>query len=207
MKNFVRHLSSFIAPIVMCFVLPFLIVLFERKLLVQPVITPSISLLIIGLVISVVGLILLIVTIRMFIMIGNGTIMPWDPTKKLIIVSLYRHVRNPMILNIIIIQVGEAILFASYGIALLAILNFVINTIYFIYSEEPGLEKRFGEEYIEYKKNVPRWIPRLKPWQPTGKHEITPHSLRKRHLTRNDKTRLTPGCNRFAPPPRGSANG
>jgi protein-S-isoprenylcysteine O-methyltransferase Ste14 len=101
----------------------------------------------------------------MFILIGNGTIMPWDPTKKLIVVSLYSHVRNPMILSLIILQVGEAVLFASNGIAVLAILNFVINTIYFIYSEEPGLEKRFGEEYIEYKKNVPRWIPRLTPWQ------------------------------------------
>jgi protein-S-isoprenylcysteine O-methyltransferase Ste14 len=122
--------------------------------------------LIIGLVIGVVGLILFIMTIRMFIMIGNGSIMPWDPTRKLIIVSLYSYVRNPMILSLIIILVGESISFASYGIALLAVLNFVINTIYFIYSEEPGLEKRFGEEYIEYKKNVPRWIPRLKPWPP-----------------------------------------
>jgi len=151
----------------MCFVLPFFITLFERRLLVNPVVTPSISLFIFGLIIIVVGLILLIMTIRMFIFIGSGTIMPWDPTKKLIVLRPYNHVRNPMILGIIIIQIGEAISFASYGIVLLAALNFVINTIYFIYSEEPGLEKRFGEEYIQYKKNVPRWIPRLKPWQPT----------------------------------------
>jgi len=165
MKNILRHLSSFVAPIVMGFVLPYFIVLFERQSSVQSAITSSTSLLIIGLAICVVGLVLLIATIRMFILIGNGTIMPWDPTKKLIVVSLYSHVRNPMILSLIILQVGEAVLFASNGIAVLAILNFVINTIYFIYSEEPGLEKRFGEEYIEYKKNVPRWIPRLTPWQ------------------------------------------
>jgi protein-S-isoprenylcysteine O-methyltransferase Ste14 len=155
MKKILRHLSSFIAPIVMCIVIPFLIVVFERQFFDRPVITPTTSLSVVGLVICVVGLILLIVTIRMFIMIGNGTIMPWDPTKKLITMSLYSHVRNPLILSLIIILVGEAILFASYGIALLATLNFVINTIYFIFSEEPGLEKRFGEEYIEYKKNVP----------------------------------------------------
>jgi protein-S-isoprenylcysteine O-methyltransferase Ste14 len=102
----------------------------------------------------------------MFIMIGNGTIMPWDPTRKLITASLYGHVRNPMILSLITMLVGESIMFASYGIALFAILNFVINTIYFIFSEEPGLEKRFGEEYVEYKNNVPRWVPRLRPWRP-----------------------------------------
>jgi protein-S-isoprenylcysteine O-methyltransferase Ste14 len=71
-----------------------------------------------------------------------------------------------MIMGVITIQVGEAILFASRGIAYLAILFFVINHIYFIFYEEPGLENRFGTEYFEYKKNVPRWIPRLKPWQP-----------------------------------------
>jgi protein-S-isoprenylcysteine O-methyltransferase Ste14 len=72
-----------------------------------------------------------------------------------------------MILSVMTIQVGEATLFASKGIALLAVLFFVINTLYFITSEEPGLEKRFGEEYNEYKRNVPRWIPRLKPWKPS----------------------------------------
>ena len=167
MKNILRHLSSFIAPIVVCIVIPFLIVVYERQFFDRPVITPTTGLAVVGLVICVAGLILLITTIRMFIMIGKGTIMPWDPTRNLIIVSLYGHVRNPMILSLIIILVGEAILFASYGIALLATLNFVINTIYFIFFEEPGLVKRFGEEYLEYKRNVPRWVPRLKPWRPT----------------------------------------
>lgn len=151
----------------MAVVLPFVIVVFERPPLVRPVTAASISLWTIGLVMGVVGLVLLVMTIRTFIMVGNGTIMPWDPTRKLVMVGLYRHVRNPMILSVVTMQVGEAILFASYGIALLAILNMVVNTIYFIYSEEPGLEKRFGEEYVEYKKNVRRWIPRVKPWQPT----------------------------------------
>jgi protein-S-isoprenylcysteine O-methyltransferase Ste14 len=71
-----------------------------------------------------------------------------------------------MILSVILIVAGEAILFASYLLGLLAVLFFVVNTIYFIVSEEPGLEKRFGVEYVEYKKHVPRWIPRFSPWHP-----------------------------------------
>ena len=133
---------------------------------VQTAITSSIGLLILGLAIIVIGLVLFIATVRMFVLIGNGTIMPWDPTRKLIVASLYCYVRNPMILSLIILQIGEAVLFASYGIAALALFNFILNTIYFILSEEPGLEKRFGHEYVEYKKNVPRWIPRFKPWRP-----------------------------------------
>jgi len=167
MKNMLRHASSFIAPVMMCFLVPLLIVLYEHRSSTDPVITPLVVLFIIGLVICAAGLALLIEAIRLFILIGNGTIMPWDPTKKLIVVSLYRHVRNPMILSIVILQIGEAVVFGSLGIAILAVVNFVVNTIYFIASEEPGLEKRFGEEYREYKKNVPRWFPRLSPWKPS----------------------------------------
>ena len=166
MRNILRLLSSFIAPVLLCFVLPYFLIRFEHRITGYSMFATSILLWVIGLVLCASGLGLAIVTIRMFILIGDGTIMPWDPTRGLIVASLYSRVRNPLILSLFILLIGEAILFVSYGIALVAILFFVINTIYFIYSEEPGLERRFGEEYIEYKKNVPRWIPRLKPWRP-----------------------------------------
>ena len=41
---------------------------------------------------------------------------------------------------------------------------FLLNTIYLIRVEEPALERRFGEDYRRYKANVPRWIPRVAPW-------------------------------------------
>jgi protein-S-isoprenylcysteine O-methyltransferase Ste14 len=102
----------------------------------------------------------------MIILIGNGTIMPWDPSRKLVSGSFYGYVRNPMILSLIVIEVGEALLFNSYWLALLAFVFYLINAICFQIAEELCLEKRFGQEYVEYKKNVPRWIPRLKPWNP-----------------------------------------
>jgi protein-S-isoprenylcysteine O-methyltransferase Ste14 len=165
MKKILRHLSSFAAPVIVCVVIPYLILRFEQRSPI-PEVTASISLLIAGMVICTAGLALFILCVRMFILIGNGTIMPWDPTRKLITSSLYGYVRNPMILSVIIMVVGEAVLFDSYGIAVLAIFFYALNTIYFIFSEEPSLEKRFGAVYVEYKKNVPRWIPRLKPWRP-----------------------------------------
>ena len=97
----------------------------------------------------------------MIILIGNGTIMPWDPTRKLVVAGDYRYVRNPMILSVITIEVGEALLFASIWLGLIALLFFAINHVYY-FSEEPGLEKRFGQEYLVYKNNVPRWFPRIK---------------------------------------------
>jgi protein-S-isoprenylcysteine O-methyltransferase Ste14 len=101
---------------------------------------------------------------------GKGTIMPWDPSHRLVVAGIYQYVRNPMILSVIMIVAGEALLFASIWLGLVALIFFAINHVYFILSEEPGLEKRFGEEYMEYKKNVPRWIPRLRPWKPGQKN-------------------------------------
>jgi protein-S-isoprenylcysteine O-methyltransferase Ste14 len=166
MKNILRHALSFIAPFLMCFIIPGLIIRLESTIPSIPVISRSKNLLIAGAILISLGLYVLIKTIVVFIKVGNGTIMPWDPSKKFILVSPYTFVRNPMILSVIIILVGEAILFGSIGTAVLAGLNLVINTIYFKYSEEPGLVERFGNEYTEYMSNVPRWIPRLKPWKP-----------------------------------------
>lgn len=114
------------------------------------------------------GLTIMFLTIRMFIRIGRGTLAPWSPTRKLVTRSLYSHVRNPMILGVNTVLVGETIVFRSMNIGIWAASFFIINTVYFILSEEPGLKKRFGEEYEEYKRNVPRWIPRWKPWKPPG---------------------------------------
>jgi len=149
----------------MGFVLPYLIAAWGQPGFVARV-APSPALRTVGGLVCAAGLALLVAAIRMFILIGRGTIMPWDPTRRLIVAGLYQYVRNPMILGVLILQVGWSILFASRGVALLALVFYVVNTVYFVFSEEPGLEKRFGNEYREYKKNVPRWIPRIRPWRP-----------------------------------------
>jgi protein-S-isoprenylcysteine O-methyltransferase Ste14 len=33
--------------------------------------------------------------------------------------------------------------------------------------EEPHLVGRYGDEYVEYRRNVPRWIPRISAWDPS----------------------------------------
>ncbi len=70
-----------------------------------------------------------------------------------------------MISSVLIILLGEALIFSSIELFALFIFFFILNHIYFVYSEEPGLIKRFGDDYVEYMKNVPRWIPRLTPWE------------------------------------------
>ena len=96
----------------------------------------------------------------------DGTLAPWSPTRKLIIRGLYAYVRNPMILGVLTVLIGESLAIMSLRIIIWAVIFFIMNNIYFILYEEPNLEKKFGDEYREYKNNVPRWLPRVKPFKP-----------------------------------------
>lgn len=99
--------------------------------------------------------------VSLFARVGQGTLAPWDPTQKLVAAGPYRYVRNPMISGVALMLVGQALIRGSWVIALWAGTFILINHIYFVLSEEPGLERRFGESYRAYKANVPRWVPRL----------------------------------------------
>jgi protein-S-isoprenylcysteine O-methyltransferase Ste14 len=113
------------------------------------------------------GLLLWAWTVRLLARIGKGTLAPWDPTRELVVAGPYRHVRNPMIVAVLVVLMGEGLLLGSPGVAAWAILFFASNAVFFAVVEEPGLERRFGDEYRLYKGNVPRWWPRGTPWSPS----------------------------------------
>jgi protein-S-isoprenylcysteine O-methyltransferase Ste14 len=163
-----KQLSPLLLPFVVIVLVPFIILYFYKIPL-----TSYQGILLdlqfaIGLILIVAGLCGLAWTIGLFTRVGEGTLAPWDPTKKLVVRGPYAYARNPMITSVIAVLVGEAFLLSSWSILLWAVTVFLVNHIYFIFSEEPGLEKRFEEEYEIYKKNVPRWLPRLNPWKPAA---------------------------------------
>ena len=108
------------------------------------------------------GLALFAWTVSLFVRIGRGTLAPWDPTRRLVAAGPYRYVRNPMITAVLTVLVGEAVLFASAALAVWCALFFAINSLWFVLYEEPGLERRFGADYREYRRRVPRWLPRFR---------------------------------------------
>ena len=110
------------------------------------------------------GLPLMVATIRLFMAVGKGTLAPWNPTQRLVVQGIYRHVRNPMISGVFCVLLGEAVLAASLPLFCWFLVFVVANAVYIPLAEEPGLVKRFGDEYLAYKQSVPRWIPRLTPW-------------------------------------------
>ena len=118
------------------------------------------------------GIAILVHTIRLLALRGQGTLAPWDPTRKLVVHSVYRHVRNPMISGVLAILLGEALLLGSLAVLGWFTLFLVVNLVYMPLVEERALERRFGTEYTRYRENVPAWIPGLRPWDtdsPPGK--------------------------------------
>ena len=110
----------------------------------------------------VIGAALFVSTLYLFATAGRGTLAPWDPPARLVVRGPYRLVRNPMISGVLLIIVAEALYFRSASIGVWAAAFFLINAIYLPLVEEPGLERRFGEEYLAYKREVPRLIPSLR---------------------------------------------
>lgn len=114
-----------------------------------------------GLVLMFVGFAVWLWTVVLFQRIGRGTLAAWDPTSRLVVAGPYRYVRNPMISAVATFLLGEAIFLGSPWIGIWAAIFIAVNFAYFVLVEEPGLERRFGPEYLVYKRNTARWIPNL----------------------------------------------
>lgn len=93
----------------------------------------------------------------------KGTPVPFNPPPKLVTTGPYAHVRNPMLTGVFILFFGLGVLFRSFSLVLIFTPLFVLlNVLELKTVEESELEKRLGKEYLEYKKRVPMFIPRLK---------------------------------------------
>ncbi len=117
-----------------------------------------------GIGLMIAGCVMLVLTVRLLATVGDGTLAPWDPTRRLVVVGVYRYVRNPMISGVMCVLLGEALAFASGWLLGWFALFVIVNAVYIPLVEEPGLLRRFGEDYLVYKQHVPRWIPRWRAW-------------------------------------------
>ena len=164
-----RHLKAVVLlPVMVTVVIPAILLLFTESLQVYPIAMTSV---VIGSFFIVAGFLLLYRSTLLFAIMGQGTLAPWDPPSHFVVAGCYQYVRNPMILGVLIMLLGEAIASGSVLLGTWFILFWIGNHIYFIRTEEPDLVQRFGEEYNLYMEHVPRWIPRLKPWSPDSEFQ------------------------------------
>ena len=119
----------------------------------------------IGTLLIAAGAVVLVDAFVRFAVEGTGTPAPVAPTQELVVSGLYRHVRNPMYLAVGATIVGQALLLGR-PVLLLYAAAFAVAVFAFVRGyEEPTLTRRFGTRYEDYRRAVPGWWPRRRPWR------------------------------------------
>jgi protein-S-isoprenylcysteine O-methyltransferase Ste14 len=112
-----------------------------------------------GVLVLAAGGVLVLETTARFALQGRGTPAPWAPPERFVERGSYRFVRSPMYLGVILLILGQALLLGReilFGWAVVAWLIFEVSLVTW---EEPGLRRRFGDSYEDYRRRVRRWIP------------------------------------------------
>jgi protein-S-isoprenylcysteine O-methyltransferase Ste14 len=109
-----------------------------------------------------IGLFLMIWSVATFTL-SKGTPVPFNPPPALVTRGPYAYVRNPMISGLVVALFGLGLSLGSISLAFVFTPLFALLNLYELKKiEEPELERRLGQPYIEYKKRVPRFWPRLR---------------------------------------------
>jgi len=118
----------------------------------------------IGVILIVAGVPGVVDSFARFALQGLGTPAPVAPPQHLVVTGLYRRVRNPMYVSVVAIILGQALLFGDWRLIVYGAVFWLAYHVFVLLYEEPTLKQTFGPEYEAFRANVPRWIPRLRPW-------------------------------------------
>ena len=91
--------------------------------------------------------------------------------QRLVTYGIFSWVRNPLYVGNFFIWMGFVVISGVLWFLPLAILIFAIEYTYIVAYEEGVLESIFGQEYLDYKKTTPRWIPRPPAHPESGLHD------------------------------------
>ena len=128
-----------------------------------------------GSIMVVVGSGILFASVVSFHRRGRGTLAPWDPPKHLVVHDLYRFNRNPMYVGVVIVVFGWALRTGNpwnYGYALIIVVIFHARVILY---EEKEMQRLFGREWDAYRRAVPRWGLRFRPYAPNVERGAAPN--------------------------------
>lgn len=122
-----------------------------------------------GVVLLAIGVAIALASIVAFAREGRGTLSPVDPPTTLVVRGLYRYVRNPMYVGVALALIGESLLSASLPLLTYFGAWFLLVNVFVMFHEEPHLRRTFGASYADYVAHVGRWVPRLRPHEPTSR--------------------------------------
>ena len=119
----------------------------------------ALALKILGVIVLAAGAALVLETTARFALQGRGTPAPWAPPERFVERGSYRFVRSPMYLGVLLLIVGQALLLGREILFAWAAVAWLIFELSLVAWEEPGLRRRFGESYDDYRRRVRRWVP------------------------------------------------
>jgi protein-S-isoprenylcysteine O-methyltransferase Ste14 len=114
---------------------------------------------ILGGIVLAAGAALVLETTARFAFQGRGTPAPWAPPERFVERGSYRFVRSPMYLGVLLLVVGQALLLGREILFAWAAVAWLIFELSLVSWEEPGLRRRFGASYDDYRRRVRRWVP------------------------------------------------
>jgi protein-S-isoprenylcysteine O-methyltransferase Ste14 len=159
-KNEKRSRNWLVTLIFVIFGGPGIIVVYLPAWITRWRITPDPWLVLLAIPLFAFGLTPLTESIVRFVRVGLGTLSPTHPTEHLVISGSYRYVRNPMYIGVLALIAGQAALFGSRDLVEYWALVAIGFHLFVVLYEEPTLRKKYGAEYEEFCRAIPRWIPR-----------------------------------------------
>ncbi|MHA2389277.1 MAG: methyltransferase family protein [Candidatus Hodarchaeales archaeon] len=155
-------LSATILSIIVAFIIRELGVEVVTEIFLFPVdITTPFPLNLFGLLILLLGFLLVIAANFHLLMVGKIGLTdrePYHTPSTLVTSGPYRYTRNPIYFGVVLILFGLAIMTASLTVLISALGVFLFFWRAFVIWEEKKLEETFGEEYLEFKRRVRRWL-------------------------------------------------
>jgi len=104
------------------------------------------------------GTVALIWCVRDFYVSGHGTLAPWTPPDRLVVVGLYRYSRNPMYVSVALILLCWSVSFATVGLFVYTLAVAIVFHLRVVFGEEPWLARTHGSEWGQYVTRVRRWF-------------------------------------------------
>jgi protein-S-isoprenylcysteine O-methyltransferase Ste14 len=114
---------------------------------------------VVGALVTAGGAAFLVQAFARFVVEGLGTPAPVAPPERLVIGGVYRWVRNPMYVAVVVTILGQALLLGRWVLVAWAAVFWATTAAFVRFYEEPDLALRFGADYDEYRRSVRAWLP------------------------------------------------
>lgn len=103
--------------------------------------------------------------VQEFVVRGSGTPVPFDPPRRLVTTGIYAYVRNPMQLSAVVLLFLLGLVLRNPWVSAAGVMAHLYSAGLAGWDEDEDLRRRFGEDWLTYRRGVRQWVPRFHPWR------------------------------------------